>query len=135
MVITCSLLAYIDDVSYLGQNFPSYDVCLFRAPHREASGASMDSHCAGHSCGVKRNGHARWKNIVKKVIFKILSVFSGASGKWSFRNKALIGCADTSWSASPSGAEWSFLLWHFPLSEVRGLQLPCSYRHWSGVSM
>lgn len=95
MVITCSLLAYIADVNYLGQNFPSYDLCLFGAAHREASGASRDSHSAGHSCSVKRNGHARWKNVVKKVIFKILSVFFGAPGRRSFRNKALIGGADT----------------------------------------
>lgn len=101
-VITYSLLAYIDIVSYLGQNLRYYDVCLFRAQYREASGASRDSHCASHSCGVKRNGHAKWRNVVKKVIFKNLSACFGASGGRSFRNMAVIGCAGAAWNASPN---------------------------------
>lgn len=114
--------------SYLGQNLPHYDVCLFRAQYR-ASGASRDSHCASHSCEVKRNGHSPWSNVVKKVIFKNLSAFLGASGRQSFRNMAIAGCAHTAWKWQPKRrlSHHSYF-YTFPLSEIY------SYR-WRGIGV
>lgn len=127
-----ALLAYVD-VSYLGQNLPHYDVCLFRAQYRKASRASIDSHCASHSCGVKRDGHAQWSNVVKKVIFKNLSASLGASGRQAFRNIAIAGCAYTAWKWQLKHrlSHYSYF-YTFPL--FGDLQLAMN-RHWSGLGM
>lgn len=69
--------------------------CSGPSTGRIAKHPRIHKDCANHSCSVKRKEHARWRSVVKKVIFKNLSAFFSASGRRSFRNLAMMGCADT----------------------------------------
>lgn len=94
MIITCPLLACVEDVRYLRQNLPSCAVCLFRA-QAGARGASRVTLCKSHLQWCQGKWHSSWRNVVKKVISKTLPTFFGASGRQYFRNMATTGCGDS----------------------------------------